>query len=58
MPKRTILFFLIWAPSLQSGAAASLYQMERSYLQRSSDNGIVTSDFGEEFNYNWDEVKK
>lgn len=42
----------------QSGTAASLHQMGYSNLQRSSVKEIVASDFGEEFNYNWDEIKK
>jgi len=45
-------------PLLQSRAAASLYQMGRSYLQRSSVKGSVANDFGEEFNYTWNEIKK
>ncbi|MGA4466509.1 peptide ABC transporter substrate-binding protein [Bacillus bombysepticus] len=43
---------------LQDGAVAPFYQLGRSYLQRSSVKGIVTSDFGGEFNYKWAEIKK
>ncbi|EXY04596.1 peptide ABC transporter substrate-binding protein [Bacillus cereus] len=43
---------------LEDGAVAPFYQPGRSYLQRSSINGIVTNDFGGEFNYKWAEVKK
>ncbi|MED1900047.1 peptide ABC transporter substrate-binding protein [Bacillus thuringiensis] len=43
---------------LEDGAVAPFYQSGRSYLQRSSINGIVTNDFGGEFNYKWAEVKK
>jgi hypothetical protein len=45
-------------PLLQSRVATSLYQMGRSYLQRSSVKGSVVNDFGEEFNYTWNEIKK
>lgn len=43
---------------LEDGAVAPFYQPGRSYLQRSSIKGIVTNDFGGEFNYKWAEVKK
>ncbi|MDA2269281.1 peptide ABC transporter substrate-binding protein [Bacillus cereus] len=43
---------------LEDGAVAPLFQQGRSYLQRSSIKGIVTNDFGGEFNYKWAEVKK
>ncbi|MED2635288.1 peptide ABC transporter substrate-binding protein, partial [Bacillus thuringiensis] len=43
---------------LEDGAVAPFYQSGRSYLQRSFINGIVTNDFGGEFNYKWAEVKK
>ncbi|WP_144489513.1 peptide ABC transporter substrate-binding protein [Bacillus thuringiensis] len=43
---------------LEDGAVAPFYQSGRSYLQRSSIKGIVTNDFGGEFNYKWAEVKK
>lgn len=43
---------------LEDGAVAPVYQQGRSYLQRSSIEGIVTNDFGGEFNYKWAEVKK
>ncbi|MBU4642498.1 peptide ABC transporter substrate-binding protein [Bacillus toyonensis] len=43
---------------LEDGAVAPFYQLGRSYLQRSSVKGIVTNDFGGEFNYKWAEVKK
>ncbi|OTW87162.1 peptide ABC transporter substrate-binding protein (plasmid) [Bacillus thuringiensis serovar sumiyoshiensis] len=43
---------------LEDGAVAPFYQPGRSYLQRSSINGIVMNDFGGEFNYKWAEVKK
>ncbi|HDR6957710.1 TPA: peptide ABC transporter substrate-binding protein [Bacillus cereus] len=43
---------------LEDGAVAPLYQPGRSYLQRSTVKGIVTNDFGGEFNYKWAEVKK
>lgn len=43
---------------LEDGAVAPFYQQGRSYLQRSSVKGIVTNDFGGEFNYKWTEVKK
>ncbi|MEK4412619.1 peptide ABC transporter substrate-binding protein [Bacillus sp. FSL L8-0642] len=43
---------------LEDGAVAPFYQQGRSYLQRSSVKGIVTNDFGGEFNYKWAEVKK
>ncbi|MEB9739610.1 peptide ABC transporter substrate-binding protein (plasmid) [Bacillus cereus] len=43
---------------LEDGAVAPFYQSGRSYLQRSSIKGIVTNDFGGEFNYKWTEVKK
>ncbi|PEU18959.1 MULTISPECIES: peptide ABC transporter substrate-binding protein [unclassified Bacillus (in: firmicutes)] len=43
---------------LEDVAVAPFYQQGRSYLQRSSIKGIVTSDFGGEFNYKWAEVKK
>lgn len=43
---------------LEDGAVAPFYQSGRSYLQRSSINGIVTNNFGGEFNYKWAEVKK
>ncbi|EEM80735.1 Oligopeptide transporter, periplasmic-binding protein [Bacillus thuringiensis serovar huazhongensis BGSC 4BD1] len=32
--------------------------MGRSYLQRSSVKGSIANDFGEEFNYTWNEIKK
>lgn len=40
MPESTIFFFNV-VPLLQSRAAASLYQMGRSYLQRLSVKGSV-----------------
>lgn len=43
---------------LDDGAVALFYQPGRSYLQRSTVKGIVTNDFGGEFNYKWAEVKK
>ncbi|MDG0891835.1 peptide ABC transporter substrate-binding protein [Bacillus paranthracis] len=43
---------------LEDGAVAPFYQPGRSYLQRSTVKGIVTNDFGGEFNYKWTEVKK
>lgn len=43
---------------LEDGAVAPFYQLGRSYLQHSSVKGIVTNDFGGEFNYKWAEVKK
>ncbi|ABY46740.1 peptide ABC transporter substrate-binding protein [Bacillus mycoides] len=43
---------------LEDGAVAPFYQQGRSYLQRSSVKGIVTNDFGGEFNYKWAEVKR
>nr|WP_255262862.1 hypothetical protein [Bacillus wiedmannii] len=43
---------------LQDGAVAPLYQQGRSYLQRSFIKGLVTTDFGGEFNYKWTEVAK
>lgn len=43
---------------LEDGAVAPFYQSGRSYLQRSSINGIVTNDFGGEFNYKFAEIKK
>lgn len=43
---------------LDDGAVAPFYQPGRSYLQRSTVKGIVTNDFGGEFNYKWAEVKK
>ncbi|MCU5086978.1 peptide ABC transporter substrate-binding protein [Bacillus thuringiensis serovar pirenaica] len=43
---------------LEDGAVAPFYQPGRSYLQRSNVKGIVTNDFGGEFNYKWTEVKK
>ncbi|PFC72638.1 peptide ABC transporter substrate-binding protein [Bacillus cereus] len=43
---------------LEDGAVAPFYQSGRSYLQRSTVKGIVTNDFGGEFNYKWTEVKK
>ncbi|HDR4874832.1 TPA: peptide ABC transporter substrate-binding protein [Bacillus cereus] len=43
---------------LEDGAVAPFYQPGRSYLQRSTVKGIVTNDFGGEFNYKWAEVKK
>ncbi|AZJ24606.1 peptide ABC transporter substrate-binding protein (plasmid) [Bacillus wiedmannii bv. thuringiensis] len=43
---------------LEDGAVAPFYQPGRSYLQRSSVKGIVTNDFGGEFNYKWAEAKK
>ncbi|KAA0794988.1 peptide ABC transporter substrate-binding protein [Bacillus sp. BPN334] len=43
---------------LEDGAVAPFYQPGRSYLQRSFIKGIVTNDFGGEFNYKWAEVKK
>ena len=43
---------------LQDGAVAPLYQQGRSYLQRSFIKGLVTTDFGGEFNYKWTEVTK
>ncbi|HFU7090036.1 TPA: peptide ABC transporter substrate-binding protein [Bacillus cereus] len=43
---------------LEDGAVAPFYQQGRSYLQRSSIKGIITNDFGGEFNYKWAEVKK
>ncbi|PFO65948.1 peptide ABC transporter substrate-binding protein [Bacillus cereus] len=41
---------------LEDGAVAPFYQQGRSYLQRSTVKGIVTNDFGGEFNYKWAEV--
>lgn len=35
---------------LEDGAVARIYQQGRSYLQRSFVKGIVTNDFGGEFN--------
>ncbi|MDZ3953539.1 peptide ABC transporter substrate-binding protein [Bacillus thuringiensis] len=43
---------------LEDGAVAPFYQSGRSYLQRSSISGIVTNDFGGEFNYKFAEIKK
>lgn len=43
---------------LEDGAVAPFYQPGRSYLQRSSIKGIVTNDFGGEFNYKAAEIKK
>ncbi|KAA2392118.1 peptide ABC transporter substrate-binding protein [Bacillus cereus] len=43
---------------LEDGAVAPFYQSGRSYLQRSSINGIVTNDFGGEFNYKFAQIKK
>lgn len=43
---------------LEDGVVAPFYQLGRSYLQRSSIKGIVTNDFGGEFNFKWTEVKK
>ncbi len=43
---------------LEDGAVAPFYQSGRSYLQRSSIKGIVTNDFGGEFNYKAAEIKK
>ncbi|PFM65453.1 peptide ABC transporter substrate-binding protein [Bacillus cereus] len=43
---------------LEDGAVVPFYQLGRSYLQRSSVKGIVTNDFGGEFNYKWAEVVK
>ena len=43
---------------LEDGAVAPFYQSGRSYLQRSSINGIVTNDFGGEFNYKFAEIIK
>ncbi|MBK5491787.1 peptide ABC transporter substrate-binding protein [Bacillus sp. TH13] len=43
---------------LQDAAVAPFYQMGRSYLQRSSVKGIVTTEFGGEFNFKWAEIKK
>ncbi|MGQ8823858.1 peptide ABC transporter substrate-binding protein [Bacillus sp. NA_146.1] len=43
---------------LEDGAVAPFYQPGRSYLQRSSIKGIVTNDFGGEFNYKFAEIKK
>ncbi|MDA1909444.1 peptide ABC transporter substrate-binding protein [Bacillus cereus] len=43
---------------LEDGAVAPFYQQGRSYLQRSTIKGIITNDFGGEFNYKWAEVKK
>ncbi|QWG43113.1 peptide ABC transporter substrate-binding protein [Bacillus mycoides] len=43
---------------LQDGAVAPLYQQGRSYLQRGFIKGLVTTDFGGEFNYKWTEVAK
>ncbi|WP_375361988.1 peptide ABC transporter substrate-binding protein [Bacillus paranthracis] len=43
---------------LEDGAVAPFYQSGRSYLQRSSINGIITNDFGGEFNYKFAEIKK
>ncbi|MEC3226526.1 peptide ABC transporter substrate-binding protein [Bacillus thuringiensis] len=43
---------------LDDGAVTLFYQPGRSYLQRSTVKGIVTNDFGGEFNYKWAEVKK
>ncbi|TPV39568.1 peptide ABC transporter substrate-binding protein [Bacillus dicomae] len=40
---------------LEDGAVAPFYQQGRSYLQRSTVKGIVTNDFGGEFNYKWAE---
>lgn len=42
---------------LEDGAVAPFYQMGRSCLQRSSIKGLVTNDFGGEFNFKWTEVK-
>lgn len=41
---------------LDDGAVAPFYQQGRSYLQCSSIKGIVTNDFGAEFNYKWVEI--
>ncbi|MEC2531522.1 ABC transporter substrate-binding protein, partial [Bacillus cereus] len=41
---------------IEDGAVAPFYQLGRSYLQRSSVKGIVTNDFGGEFNYKWVEL--
>jgi ABC-type oligopeptide transport system substrate-binding subunit len=38
---------------LQDGAVAPLYQQGRSFIK-----GLVTTDFGGEFNYKWTEVAK
>ncbi|PGZ47618.1 peptide ABC transporter substrate-binding protein [Bacillus anthracis] len=43
---------------IEDGTVAPFYQPGRSYLQRSTVKGIVTNDFGGEFNYKWAEVKK
>lgn len=43
---------------LEDGAVAPIYQQGRSYLQRSFVKGIVTNDFGGEFNYKWAKVKR
>lgn len=43
---------------LEDGAVAPFYQPGRSYLQCSSIKGIVTNDFGGEFNYKAAEIKK
>ncbi|HDX9614825.1 TPA: peptide transporter, partial [Bacillus toyonensis] len=43
---------------LEDGAVAPIYQQGRSYLQRSFVKGIVTNDFGGEFNYKWVKVKR
>ncbi|PIE91764.1 peptide ABC transporter substrate-binding protein [Bacillus fungorum] len=43
---------------LEDGAVAPFYQPGRSYLQRSNIKGIVTNDFGGEFNYKFSEIKK
>ncbi|PIE91765.1 peptide ABC transporter substrate-binding protein [Bacillus fungorum] len=43
---------------LEDGAVAPFYQPGRSYLQRSYIKGIVTNDFGGEFNYKFSEIKK
>ncbi|MBU5220570.1 peptide transporter [Bacillus albus] len=43
---------------LEDGAVAPIYQKGRSYFQRSFVKGIVTNDFGGEFNYKWVKVKR
>ncbi|MEN1938370.1 peptide ABC transporter substrate-binding protein [Paenibacillus sp. 102] len=43
---------------LKDAAVAPLYQQGRSYLQCSYVKGLVTTDFGGEFNYKWAKVEK
>ncbi|WP_280528530.1 hypothetical protein [Bacillus paramycoides] len=43
---------------LEDGAVAPFYQQGRSYLQCSSIKGLVTNDFGGEFNFKWTEVEE